>query len=48
MMTYDLGKYYAIIADESKENLKFFLKNLRSLKRLKIVFLIILKVIKIY
>ena len=48
MMTYDLGKYYAIIADESKENLKFFKKNLRSLKRLKIVFLIILKIIKIY
>lgn len=35
MMTYDLGKYYAIIADESKENLKFFKKKFKKFKKIK-------------
>ena len=35
MMTYDLGKYYAIIADESKKNLKFFKKKFKKFKKIK-------------
>lgn len=35
MMTYDLGEYYAIIADESQKNLKLFKKKFKKFTKIK-------------